>query len=351
MTGVRIDRSIVGPVWRTERLSIRLHPRGMAVCAGLVLCLVVLAAALLATGRMAISPREVFTALVGGSLDEGLRAIVMDVRLPRLATGLFVGAALGVSGAIFQSVSRNPLGSPDVIGFTTGSATGAISWIVLVGQNAFGVALAAVGGGVAAAVIVYLLALGGGGIGGQRLVLIGVGVGAALSAVNGLLLSQARLDGAVLANLWLAGSLAGRTWVHALPVIVTVVILAPFSIMISRPLALIEMGDDLARQVGVKVERTRLVAICIGMLLAGAATGAAGPIAFIALAAPQLATRLTRSHAILVVTSAMLGASLILVSDLIAQSLPLKATLPIGRMTSLVGGLYFIWLLGRRRVL
>ncbi|MEH0195164.1 iron chelate uptake ABC transporter family permease subunit [Caulobacter sp. CCNWLY153] len=347
----RVTASVVGPVWRANRIAVRLHPRTMTVTLLLALLTLGLTAGLLTMGRFEISLSQIAEVLFSGGGEERDRRIVLGLRLPRATTGFFVGAALGVSGAVFQSVSRNPLGSPDVIGFMTGSATGAIAWIILVGQQPLGIAAAAVCGGLAAAVIVYLLSLSGGRIASDRLVLIGIGVGATLGALNGLLLSRGQLDSAVLANLWLAGSLNARTWDHVVPVMMAVIVLTPLAMALAPRLAIMEMGDDLARQLGIPVDRTRLFAVATGVILAALATGAAGPIAFIALAAPQLAKRLSLSRGVPIATAALMGGSLVLVADLVTQALPLHATLPIGRMTGLIGGVYFLWLLSRSRTL
>ncbi|MBN8934526.1 MAG: iron chelate uptake ABC transporter family permease subunit, partial [Rhizobium pusense] len=139
--------------------------------------------------------------------------------LPRVLVAVFAGASLGVSGAVFQSVSRNPLGSPDVIGFTTGAATGALAQIVIFGGGPLAVALSAVLGGLVTATLVYLLSFKQGVTGGYRLVLTGIGAGATLNALNGLMLVKGSLDNAIAANLWLAGSLDARNWDHALTVV------------------------------------------------------------------------------------------------------------------------------------
>ncbi|WDS37899.1 iron chelate uptake ABC transporter family permease subunit [Pseudoxanthomonas sp.] len=327
----------------------RVHLRGVYVAAALCGLAVLLAICELLVGRMALSPAEVFQVLLGHG-DGGIVArVVLDIRLPRALTALFAGAALGISGAIFQSVSRNALGSPDVIGFTVGAATGAIAQIVLFGGGALQVALAAVLGGCATAVLVYLLSLRAGVSGGYRLVLVGVGIGAILDALNGLMLVKGDLDTAVMANLWRAGSLDARTWDHAVPVLLGVVVLLPLVQAMARRLELIEMGDDLACQLGIGVERTRLLAIACGVVLAALATGAAGPIAFVALAAPQLAMRLCSGGRRPVLASAAMAACLLLVADLVAQLMPWSITLPIGRMTGMVGGAYLLWLLTRQR--
>lgn len=342
---------VTGRVWRRGRTSLILHPRLIAVTAVLLAVVAALAAFALTIGTLPIPVSEVVRILLGGEAEAKHVNAVLEIRLPRVVTAVFVGAALGVAGAVFQSVSRNALGSPDVIGFTTGAATGAIVQIVVFQGGAVAVAVSAVLGGLGTALIVYLLSVKGGVTGGYRLVLVGIGVGAALSALDGLLLVKGDLDNAIEANLWLAGSLGGRKWVHALPVLAGVLLLTPIIAATARRLSLIEMGDDLARQLGVRVERTRLTMILCAVLLTGLATAAAGPIAFIALAAPQLVVRLTASRSMPVWSAAAMGAFLLVFADVATQLIPFNATVPIGRMTGIVGGLYLIWLLTRSRQL
>ena len=339
LRGARVMR--LGPV------SLLVRTRALLTTLVLLGLVAVLAAYALSVGTFRLHVAEVVQILLGNGGGVGER-IVMNIRLPRVLTGVFAGAALGASGAVFQSVSRNALGSPDVIGFTTGAATGAIAQIVIFGGSAVAVALSAVVTGLFTAAVVYLLASKGGRT-GYRLILIGIGVGSILGALNGLMLVRGDLDDAISANLWLAGSLNARTWVHVWPVLVGVVVLVPLVAVLSRRLSMIEMGDDVARQLGVRVERTRLSAVFLAVLLAALATAAAGPIAFVALAAPQLYGRLARMSDLAVFGSASMGALLLIVADLTSQLLPLGLTLPIGRMTGIIGGIYLIWLLTRPR--
>lgn len=331
------------------RWSVLYQPRALAVGAVLTLLIGLAAALVMTLGRMNIGPWDVLAALLGSG-DGGLRDhIILDIRLPRVLVALFVGVALGVSGAVFQSVSRNALGSPDVIGFTTGAATGALGQIMLAGPDPVRVALAAVAGGVLTAVVVYVLARQGGVVGSYRLILTGIGVGAVLTALNGLMLVRVDLDDAVMANLWLAGSLHARTWAHVWPVMVGTIVLVPVVLAGAPALRMIEMGDDMASQLGIRVERVRLSMIFAAVVLAALAVGAAGPIAFIALAAPQLAARLGQGRGLPVLTAGLMGGALLLAADLLTQALPLAVSVPIGRMTGIVGGIYLIWLLTRSR--
>lgn len=300
----------------------------------------------LTQGRLSLSFLDVMHIFLGH--EEGFRAhIVWHVRLPRVVTAATVGAALGVSGAVFQSVSRNALGSPDIIGLTAGAASGALLQIVLFDATAWKVSMAAVAGGMMTAWVVYLLSLKSGQTGGYRLILTGIGVGAILTALNGLLLVKGELDNAMMANLWLAGSLQGRNEWHAFSMLAILSVVLPLMLLGSRSLKLLEMGSDMASALGVAVNPVRLGMLLGAVTLAAFATGVAGPIAFIALAAPQLALRLTLAQSLPLVSSACLGAVLLLLADQLTQSGWIPWMLPIGRVTGVIGGLYLLWLLAR----
>ncbi|WP_253265327.1 FecCD family ABC transporter permease, partial [Pseudomonas aeruginosa] len=271
------------------------------------------------------------------------------VRLPRVLTACLVGAALGMAGAIFQSISRNPLGSPDVIGFTTGAASGAIMQIILFDAGPLATSLAALAAGLCTALAVVLLARRGATAGGYRLVLVGIGVGASLSGLNSLLLVTGNLDQAMYAQLWLAGSLNTRTWSHVVPAALGLLASVPLALYHGRRLEVLELGDASAAQLGVAVERVRLQMVLVAVGMTAIATAAAGPIAFIALAGPQLARRLTRSAGVPLLSGALMGAVLLLAADLLGQRLAYVANLPIGLMTGLLGGFYLLWLLLRSR--
>ncbi|MCC0546842.1 iron chelate uptake ABC transporter family permease subunit, partial [Pseudomonas aeruginosa] len=271
------------------------------------------------------------------------------VRLPRVLTACLVGAALGMAGAIFQSISRNPLGSPDVIGFTTGAASGAIVQIILFDAGPLATSLAALAAGLCTALAVVLLARRGATAGGYRLVLVGIGVGASLSGLNSLLLVTGNLDQAMYAQLWLAGSLNTRTWSHVVPAALGLLASVPLALYHGRRLEVLELGDASAAQLGVAVERVRLQMVLVAVGTTAIATAAAGPIAFIALAGPQLARRLTRSAGVPLLSGALMGAVLLLAADLLGQRLAYVANLPIGLMTGLLGGFYLLWLLLRSR--
>ncbi|NUW31560.1 iron chelate uptake ABC transporter family permease subunit [Nonomuraea sp. SMC257] len=326
--------------------SVRPAPRAPAVCLGLAVTGFVVAVLAISTGEFTVPVPDVLHALFGQGTPVA-ELIVGKLRAPRVVTGLLVGAAFGVSGAIFQSLTRNPLGSPDFIGFTAGASTGGILAVVS-GGTAVHVAGGALAGCVATALLVYGLAFRRG-VRGYRLVLVGIGANALLVAVNSYLLTRANINDAATAGAWLTGSLSGRGWDHAIPVGVAVAVLLPVCAYVSRPMRMIEMGDDAARAMGINVEGVRAAAVVAGVLLCGVATAAAGPVVFVALAAPQLARRLARSPGVSMTTAALTGAVLLTAADLAGQRVFAPVQLPVGVLTAAIGGVYLALLLRKDR--
>ncbi|MBT2457867.1 iron chelate uptake ABC transporter family permease subunit [Streptomyces sp. ISL-86] len=328
-------------------VSLRVERRALAVGLLLTAAALVLAVALIGTGDFQIAPGDAVQTLLGNGTPAN-DFIVNDLRLPRVLVALLVGAALGMSGAVFQSVSRNPLGSPDLLGFGYGSAVGALSVIVLFKGDATDVAAGALAGGLLAGLAVYLLAYKQG-IHGYRLVLVGIGASAMLVAAIQYLLTKAQFAEAGRAMVWLTGSLAGRDWEQVWPLLATCAVLFPLVLSQSRALRMMEMGDDAAYALGVRVERTRLLLMVAAILLTTAAGAAAGPISFVAMAAPQLARRLTRSPGAGLLTGALMGSVLLMLSDWASQRVFGSDQLPVGVVTGLVGGVYLLWLLVTER--
>lgn len=336
-------------VIRFAGFSLRWQPRVALVCLLLAVLTVALGVVLLGIGSLHLSPAQVLAALGGTGDDPTAQRVITRVRLPRVLTALLVGASLGMAGAIFQSISRNALGSPDIIGFTTGAASGAIVQIILFDAGPLGTSLAAVLSGMATAALVFVLAMKGRSTGGYRLVLVGIGVGAMLSGLNTVLLVSGDLDQVMTAQLWLAGSLNTRTWAHVLPAALGLLLIVPVALYHGRRMNLLEMGDDAASQLGVAVERTRLLMVLAAVALTAIATAAAGPIAFVALAAPQLARRVSGAAQVPLVSGALMGAVLLLAADLLGQRFPWSLNMPIGLTTGMLGGVYLLWLLARNR--
>lgn len=326
-------------------LNLRLASRVLWVNLTLIALALLLALFALCYGTLSISPGQVWQALQGEG-PRGFITVITQWRAPRAVMALVLGAGLGVSGAIFQSAIRNPLGSPDVVGFNTGAFTGALVMIIAFGGSDYQIAAGALVGGIGSAALVYLLAWRQG-IVGFRLIIVGIGVGAVLSALNTWLIVSASLESAMSAALWGAGSLNGITWAKGQPALLLLPVTILVSLLLSRRLQLMEMGDDSARALGVNAESSRLWLMLCGIILTAIATASAGPIAFIALAAPQIARRLTGASAVPLFSAATTGALLLLTADVIAQHTFNGIQLPVGAVTVSIGGIYLIGLLIR----
>ncbi|MER5178124.1 iron chelate uptake ABC transporter family permease subunit [Streptomyces sp. NPDC002896] len=332
---------------RSRGLSVRLDVRALTVVVLLIVAALVASVVLIGTGDFPIPAADVIRTLMGNG-DPGQEFIVNELRLPRVFVGLLVGAALGLGGALFQSISRNPLGSPDVLGLGQGSTAGALIMIVLFKGSALQVAGGSLVGGLVTGLAIYVLAWKRG-VHGYRLVLVGIGVSAVVTAVNGYLLTKADLVDAARAIVWMTGSLNGRGWEQVWPLLGLCAVLVPLVLANARPLRMLEMGDDVAYALGVRVERTRMVLMLAAVLLTAAATAAAGPVSFVALTAPQLARRLTRSPGPNLVPAMCMGAALLIVADWASQRAFGADQLPVGVVTGVLGGVYLLWLLVTER--
>ena len=308
--------------------------------------LVVLIAALafwgMLQGDYKIAPEKMIPALLG----EGKQITVAfaQQRAARIVAALLVGAALGLSGAIFQVISGNALGSPDIIGFTNGAATGALLQIIVFNSGPVEVALGAVVGGLATSVLVWLLTRRTG-LHGFRLVLVGIGVGSTLAAFNSLLVVRASLTQAQTAASWLAGSLNDITWERTYALLGLLLVVTPLLLMLVRPLGAIRFSDQVASGLGVSVNAYRVAALFIGVLLVSLATATTGPIAFVALAAPHIAKTLARSGGVGFTSAALMGALMVLGSDLIGRFAVPGRIIQVGVVTGAIGGLYLIYLI------
>ncbi|MFF4693153.1 FecCD family ABC transporter permease [Streptomyces sp. NPDC001307] len=340
-------RSVNRAVRTPGGLSLRLDLRALLVVVLLLAAACAAGVALIGTGDAKIPAADVLRTLAGnGNAYQDF--IVNELRLPRVLVGLLVGAALGLGGALFQSVSRNPLGSPDVLGLSQGSTAGALVVIVLLSGSTTQVTIGALMGGLVTGLAIYLLAWKQG-VHGYRLVLVGIGVSAIATAVNGYLLTKADLVDAARAVVWMTGSLNGRDWDQVWPLLALCAVLVPLVLVNARGLRMLEMGDDVANALGVRVQRVRLVLMVCAVLLTAAATAAAGPVSFVALTAPQLARRLTRSPGPNLVPSLCMGAALLVAADWASQRAFGADQLPVGVVTGVLGGGYLLWLLVTER--
>lgn len=334
-------------VWRRGDYSMRMPSRAMVVRSILVALALVLAVVGVTTGTYMLSLEELGQALVGEGREAVVR-MVWEWRLPRVLFALLGGVALAVSGAIFQSLTRNPLGSPDVIGFDAGAYTGALLVMLVLGSASYSLlAFGAVAGGALTALAVYLLAWRRG-MQGFRFIIVGIGLAAFLTGINNYLLIRTGAEQAKAAVSWGFGSFAGLGFAQFWPFAIAVVLVLVVIGFRSTNFGQLELGDDAASALGVNVERNRFVMTLLGVALTAVVTAAAGPIAFVALVAPQVAKRITRARGLDLPSAALTGAVLLLSADLIGQRIEIS----VGLITVVLGGGYFLWLLineGRRR--
>lgn len=332
----------VSTVWR---------PRPFAATAGLASAAVLLFGFALSLGDYDIPLANVFAVLLGGG-DEADRLVVLEWRMPRAATAMCVGAALGLSGALLQSVTRNPLASPDILGITMGASAAAVTVIVLgtSGATIAGSWLAGIGvsasagiGALASALVIWLLALRRN-VDSFRLVLFGVIINALLQAYVNYLLIRAVLRDAQTASFWLTGSLNAANWKTVVPVLTLLLLFLPLLAWISYQFKAMELGVDVAASLGQSPRANQFVFLAASALLAAAAVAAAGPIGFVAFVSPQVALRLCGVSTPPLVASAFTGSILVIAADLVVTQL-VPVSLPVGLLTSPIGGAFLIFLL------
>lgn len=307
--------------------------------------LIALAYALsLMIGQTFYSPAEVLRVVLGETVP-GASFTVGDLRLPRATLGLFAGFALGMAGATFQTMLRNPLASPDIIGISSGASAAAVVGIIVLGLGDTAVSLLALGGALLTAAAIYLLS-NRGGFAGTRLILIGIGVAAMLDSAVSYVLSRAAAWDLQTAMQWLAGSLNGATWSSVLPVVLACAVLVPVMLGQGRNLGVLRLGDDSAAALGVRTGTTRVLLIVGAVTLLAFATAASGPIAFVAFMAGPIAARIVGPGATLLLPAGLVGALLVLIADLLGQ-FAFGARFPVGVVTGVLGAPFLIYLLVR----
>ena len=328
-------------------VAFRVNLRVLALAAFAAVCVLVLVGLGLAVGSYTLPFREVIRALSGRAAGDAV-FIVTQVRLPRVLAALSVGLALATAGAIFQGIVRNPLVSPDIVGINAGASVAAVFWIVS-GLPLAPLPAIAFGGAVLAGAAVYALSWRGR-LAPSRLVLVGIGMNAILNAGVTLLIVRGNSDDVNRAYQWMAGSLYARNWSDVWLLTFSLPVLVAASILLMRPLRMLQLGDATARNVGVPLEPVRLALLGVGCGFSALAVSVAGPIGFVALMVPHLARMLAgpiTSGVFLV--SGLLGSALLLGADLLAQHV-LPVALPVGVVTSSLGAPYFLLLLYRSNV-
>lgn len=325
-----------------SRIAALIPVRSTIVCLILIAVIVTVGLGSLTIGAFDVDFAAVLRAIFDPSSDPDIRQVVFEWRLPRVLFAVLCGAALALSGGIFQSLTRNPLGSPDIIGFGIGAQFGVTLTMVVLELNTYMFkAAAALVGGLLTALLVYALARKST-MSSFRLIIVGIGVSAGLGSLTSWILISVSIEKAMMAATWGAGSLASLGFDQLAPAAVVFAIVSLLSLPLNRTLPVLEMGDDAATALGIRPERTRLAAMILGVALVALVTAAAGPISFIALAAPQISQRLTRSNTPMGAAPVMLtGAALVVVSDAAAQ----LVAVPVGVVTVSIGGIYLAWLL------
>ncbi|MGW6720178.1 FecCD family ABC transporter permease [Streptomyces sp. NPDC054995] len=337
--GVRLGQ--VSFVWRPWLVLVTLV---LAAASFLVFCLSI------SVGDFPIGLSRVIATILGQGeqVDE---FVVMDLRMPRALAGLIVGIALGVSGAITQSVARNPLASPDILGITAGAGAVAVFLVTATGGTAAAIAgsvglpAAALLGGLGTGLLVYFLAWRRG-VDGFRLILIGISVTAMMQAITTWLLVSADIRDVARAQVWLVGSLDNRSWDEVRVAFWCTLVLLVVLAAVAFPFKPMHLGDDVAAGLGVRFGRVRAVLLLCAVLLAAVGVSAAGPVPFVALVAPQVAMRLARWATPPLIASGLVGALLLIGSDLIARA-ALPIGLPVGVVTAVIGGPFLVYLLVR----
>jgi iron complex transport system permease protein len=344
------------PALRVGPVSWPIAVRSGVVTVAALLVLLALFAVELSVGDFPVPLRDVVPTLLGNG-DPGQEFIVRELRLPQTVVAVVVGAALGLAGALTQTLARNPLASPDVLGITDGAAFFAVLVIVASGSSGYGGGLVAgqlqlVGvpvsafiGAMLCATLLFLLSYRGG-MDIQRLVLIGIGLGFTLSAATSYLLVNAQIQDAASAQVWLSGSLNARGWEHAVPVLLVLAVFTPVALLLIRSLNALLLGDDAARGLGVRLQLVQAGVLVTAVALASVSVAAVGPLEFVAFVVPQVALRLTGGSRPPMVASMVCGAVLVVGADLITRVV-LPFSLPAGIVTAAIGAPYLIYLLIR----
>lgn len=312
---------------------------------GVLVALLIIGAALTLTiGQSVTAPLTVLRILLG--IDTGAEAFTIRVlRLPRAVLAALAGMCFGMGGVAFQTLLRNPLASPDIIGINSGASAAAVFAIVMLHMSGTQVSIIAVSAGLGVALVIYLLAWKGGAA-GSRLILAGIGVASMLKSFIAYVLTQAPSWSLQDAMRWMTGSVNGAQLGQALPLIGALVVFGGILLAMRRDIETLRMGDEVAAGLGVRIGATRLIVICAAVALVAFATAASGPIAFVAFMSGPIAARLLRRGDALLIPAALVGAVLVLFADFAGQVL-LPARYPVGIVTGVLGAPYLIFLIIR----
>tara|TARA_R110001583_G_scaffold15654_2_gene64283 strand:+ start:3319 stop:4362 length:1044 start_codon:yes stop_codon:yes gene_type:complete len=291
------------------------------------------------------TPLTTVLRILGGAEVPGAGFTVRELRLPRAVVSVLVGACFGLGGIAFQTLLRNPLASPDIIGISTGASTGAVFAIVVLSLSGPAVSMVAIAAGLGVALLIYTLSWRQGVTGG-RLILIGIGLAAMLQSITAYLLMRAPSWTLQEALRWLTGSVNGVQLDQALPLLIALLLFGGLLLSRHRDLETLRMGDDLAAGLGVRLAVTRVIVVITAVALVAFATAVSGPVAFVAFLSGPIAARLMGRNGSLLMPAALVGALLVLLGDYAGQFL-LPARYPVGIVTGVLGAPYLLYLILR----
>ena len=320
------------------RWSVLISPRHVLIGLMLLVLGLAVAVAALRLGKFTVSTQEVIDALQGRG-RRIVQVVVVTWKLPRILLGLVAGLALGVAGAVFQTITRNPLGSPDLIGFSTGAQTGILVSVLLLPGSMLSTSLASFIGGAAVGAVTYLVSLRGG-FTGLRFILVGIAISSMLVSVNRWLLVWVDDDEGLGALKAITGSLGAARWPVVTPTCLAIGVTVALTLLASRHLRVLSLGEQVATILGSPTRRASALLILLGTVLVAVVTMAAGPIGFVALVAPHLARLLTGSPQPPLLVSGLTGSLLLAGADLLSQLL--LESMPASVVTNAVGGLYLM---------
>jgi iron complex transport system permease protein len=336
-------------------VSIRMLRRSRArrewiVVAALTVVALSLAIVSLVVGAFAVPIADVIAALTGrggGAAD----FVILDLRLPRVLTAIVTGVGFGLAGAVFQTLLGNPLASPDIIGVSQGASAGAVAALLVAGASGILVSASALAGAAIVAILTTLLSWRGG-VAGARFVLVGIAFAFLVNGVVGYLLSRADVRDAQAAVLWLVGSVGSTAWPDLIIAASIIAVLAVAIGLLAPRVRALQLGDDTARSLGVRVNGTRVALLACAVGAAATATAVVGPVAFVAFMSAPIARRLTRSGSASLIASALVAVLLLLLADFIGQHAIPGIQVPVGVITGVVGAPYLLWLIatGRKAV-
>jgi len=331
-------------VIRSQSISFRIDRRVPLMLLCLAMMTVVAMVFNVGRGEYPISPLDIIKTILGidtGNWDHAF--IIHNLRLPRTLVALMAGVALAISGTIFQGLTQNPLADPGIIGINAGASLAAVTVIVLFpSAPIYTLPLSAFVGGLLIAVLIYSLAWNKGSS-PILFILMGIGLSAIASAFLSLLMTFGDIYDVSSALVWLAGSVYGRTWREVFSLLPWLIVFVPIALTLARDLNVLNLGDDVAKGLGTRVEWQRGLLVFVGVALAGAAVATAGMIGFVGLIAPHLGRQLVgTNHEGLIPTSALLGGVIVVAADLLGRTVFAPIEIPCGVVTAAVGAPYFL---------